>query len=97
VLAIAIAFQVYSDLKSLRSDVSNIDHTLSDIDRVLDQSPDAGEIQSTRLRLEQILNDLRWLSLDHQAARTFFPHELDSTYELFGDVRQKYEAMDRPL
>jgi hypothetical protein len=97
VLAIAIAFQVFSDLKSLRSDVSYINYTLSDINRVLDQNPDADEIQSIRLRLDQVLNDLRRLGLDHQAARTFFPHEVDSTYEFFGEVRKKYEAMDRPL
>jgi hypothetical protein len=97
VVALAIAFQVFSDLKSLRSDVRYINYALSDINRVLDQNPDGDEIQSIRLRLDQVLNDLRRLSLDHQAARTFFPHEIDSTYEYFGEVRKKYEAMDRPL
>ena len=97
VIAIAVAFQVFSDLKSLRSDVRDINYTLSDMNRVLDQSPDADEVQSMRLRLEQVLNDLRRLSVDHQAARTFFPNELNSTYEFFGEVRKKYEAMDRPL
>jgi hypothetical protein len=80
---------VANDLSKLRSDVSDINFGLGDLENALRGSPSFGTRDLVRRRIEQLRNDLRTLSLRHQWATTFFKNETDTVWNRFREVERQ--------
>jgi hypothetical protein len=84
---------IANDLSRLRSDVSDIDYTLGDLENALRGAPDRATLDTVHRRLDIARDDLRLLSLHHQPAMTFFNGEARAAWDRFGRVEEKWRAV----
>jgi hypothetical protein len=94
IIVIGIAGAVVAnDLSSLRSDVSDIDYSLGDLENALRGAPDRATLDTVHRRLDIAHDDLLFLSLHHQLAMTFFNGETRAVWDRYGRVEDKWKAV----
>jgi hypothetical protein len=93
---VAVAGLVISnDLSSLRSEVSDIDYTLGDLENALRGSPSKSTIETVHRRIDIVRDDLRMLAMRHHLATMFFNDETRPVWDRFGRVERQLRAADR--
>jgi hypothetical protein len=88
----AVGVVVENDLSGFRSEVSDINYKLGDLENALRGSPSPATVETVHRRLDFMRDDLRLLAYRHQFAAMVYKDDTRAVWDRFARVEARYKA-----
>src|SRR6266851_10357030 len=85
---------VYTDYSATRKDLDSISFGLGDAENVLRSGrPDPSSVQTTRLRVDHLRDDLRLVSVRHPVGTKLLSAQINALYERLAAAEQRLRSV----